>query len=31
MRAITAVTALLTKIFPGLLGYQLVYLAKLRG
>ena len=31
MRVITAVTAVFTKLLPGLLGYQLIYLARLRG
>jgi 2-polyprenyl-3-methyl-5-hydroxy-6-metoxy-1,4-benzoquinol methylase len=31
MRTITAVMAVFTKIFPGLFGYQLVYLARPRG
>jgi len=30
MRAITEVLALFTALFPGLLGYQFVYLARPR-
>jgi hypothetical protein len=31
MRFVTTVTALLTRLFPGLLGYQFMFLARPRG